>query len=108
MVELLRFLLLLITTSYKKFFAQLVREAIVWIAWFQETVGTQMACHSTKMQSTDDISLPFKTKATARAILAKSLLSVSSSEKESSLSGKDVKRSCSFILLSFFSESLNA
>jgi hypothetical protein len=31
---------------------------------------------------TDDISLPFKTKATARAIFAKSLLSVSSSEEE--------------------------
>jgi hypothetical protein len=34
----------------RSFFAQLVREAIVWIAWVHKTFGTQMACLSTKIE----------------------------------------------------------
>jgi hypothetical protein len=81
MIKLLRFLLLLVTASYHAFFTQLVREAVVWIAWAQETRAIQHAvpkwpAFPQKSQSTDDFSLPFKTKATAREM---SLLSCSSS-----------------------------
>jgi hypothetical protein len=79
------FLSLLATISFSRSFSG---RRFFWIASVQETRGTQMACLSTKTQSTDDFSLIFKTKATARARFEKALLSTSSSEEESSFSGR--------------------